>query len=413
MSEYSATLSAHAVYGSQDVWHANGFWDRICSGFQESLRHIWSEERSIPLVDAGSGADLLASHAAAHQAVPEEGASPTARAMATPSALPSAALSEPSRYTWTLVLSDTDNDFQSVLHVLWLTGLCDRKGCWVPGLRNVQVVHTGDWLNKWDPNPHVLDSFKRLQATIPDTCSLVLLNGNHELSIVQMADQGVRTPMTEADLAYIRQQNLIHVENGVLFLHGYPGSDLLMILKQFQREELASEHYDGRLRELFFGGRFPLFRETQAAHIIGDIKQPKLYFNQKSQKGVLRGQHTAKTLQALGIHTVVHGHKPNADGQQDYELREEIPGIRLINNDNRIRRHGLGGLLFSNHGYAVFLNPQARQDVGNDKILRKNLRKLLRTRKKDLYPAKGVHNTKKGRYAARCSWMGKHNLKVA
>lgn len=368
MTEQPVALLAQETAAQNEEWDTHGFWERICSSFQDALRRMWSEEHP---------------HHTHHETTLSPPLSSPPAHQTRPSVPP---LAQTSDFSWTLVLSDTDNDFQSVRRVLWLAGLCDQNGCWVPGLRNIQVVHTGDWLNKWDPNPYVLDGFKRLQETTPEGCQLVLLNGNHELSILQMVDQGLRTPLTEHDVAFIRKQNLIHTDNGVLFLHGYPSSDLLMILKQFQREEVAFEQFDERLRDVFFEGRFPLFREPRSMRVIGDIKNPKLYFNQKSQNGIHRGNYTASILQALGLNTVVHGHKPNTEVQLDHELQEEIPGIRLINNDNRIRHNNVGGLLLSHENYAVFINPQTLRDAGNERVLRKKLRKLLRTRGKDLQP---------------------------
>lgn len=361
MSEHSTTLPSEA-------WGNNKFWDRVCSGFQSGLCRVWSEEQQDALPDGL----LLAWPQTTKKEVPPASESETVA----------------QDFSWTLVLSDTGNDFQSVLQALWLTGLCDRNGCWVPGLRNIQIVHTGDWLNKWHPNPHVLDGFKRLQETTPKGCKLVLLNGNHELSILQMHDKGLRMPLTTNDLSFIRKQNLIHTSKEALFLHGYPSSDLLMILKKFHQENVRVEDFNKRLWKVFFDGSSPLFREPRSSQIIGDIKNPKSYFNQRSRNGIHRGQYTASTLQRLGFETVIHGHKPNDRVQLDYELSEEIPGIRMINNDNRIRQSRFGGLLLSDQGYTVFINPETLQEAGSSKILRKKIRRLLRTRRKDLHPKK-------------------------
>lgn len=359
---------------TQAEWDTSTLWDRIRSGFQGALRHIWSVESQ----NDPQPAWLLPELPTAQPdplPVQAETAPPTPWTAPTPACA-----------AWTLVLSDTDNDFSSVLRALWLTGLCDQNGCWTEGLQQIHVVHTGDWLNKWDPNPHVLDGFKRLQETTPEGCQLTLLNGNHELSILQMADQGLRTPLTAEDLAFIRRQHLLHIDRETLFLHGYPSTDLLLILKQFEREGTEREAFNDRLHKVFFDGRYPLFRESRSLHLIGDIKSPRLYYNQKSQNGLYRGRQTAAILQELGLTTVVHGHKPGSETQQDHELQEDIPGIRVINNDNRIRQTGWGGLLLSSQGDTVFINPQALRAAGNEKILRKRLRKLLGTRWKDLHP---------------------------
>ena len=388
MSEYSVTMSLPSLPVQHEEWDSHGFWDRICYGFQGSLRRMWSEEQS-PVFHKGvatANVPTKVSKQIAAETQPVSVAAPETTSL---------------EYAWTLVLSDTDNDFQSVLRILHLTGLCDEHGCWTPGIRNFQVIHTGDWLNKWAPNPYVLDGFKRLQETTPAGCKLTLLNGNHELSVLQMADQGLRTPLTADDLAFIRQQNLIHIDHGVLYVHGYPSLDLLMILKQFQREEIAMEYCNQRLHDLYFRGRYPLFREARSMQIIGDIKNPKQYFNQRSQKGILRGHYTSSILQELGLEVVIHGHKPNPEIQLDHELHEEIPGIRLINNDNRIRKNGFGGMLMSQQGYTVFLNPQELRDAGSEKVLRKKIRKLLRTRDKDLSCKESRVNIKKKEGKAR------------
>ena len=358
-------MPEHSIeHAASEEWASNRFWDRMRSGFQDTLRRMWSEKSP--------------------ETTPESLTKQPALPNSEHGIVPSPASSQ--EFLWTLVLSDTDNDFRSVLRVLWLTGLCDQNGCWTPDLQNIQVIHTGDWLNKWDPNPHVLDGFKRLQESVPEGCRFVLLNGNHELSILQMADKGLRTPLTPNDLAFIQSQSLIHCNSGILYLHGYPSTELLSILKQFHRDALPAETFNDHLRAQFFEGSSPLFQESQSLRLIGDVKNPRAYFNQKSQNGISRGKYAASLLQEMGFDTVIHGHKPNAEIQVDHELQEEIPGIRLINNDNRIRVNEVGGVLISHQNYAIFINPQALRDAGSDKVLRKKLRKLLGTRWKDLHP---------------------------
>ncbi|MBF0583571.1 MAG: hypothetical protein HQL80_04960 [Magnetococcales bacterium] len=376
MTENSTTSLTPFPPALREEGDTGGLWRRIRSGFQGALRHIWSEESPAVLPS-----EPMPALSVEHQPEPVAVA-PAAVAVEEPVVAAETA----SPFSWTVVLSDTDNDFTSVIQTLWLTGLCDQNGRWMPGLRNIQVVHTGDWLNKWDPNPHVLDGFKRLQETTPEGCRLILLNGNHELSILQMADKGLRTHLTPEDLAFIRRQHLLHADHGRLFVHGYPSSELLMILKQFQRDGVAPEGYNDRLQTLFFEGNFPLFRETQGLRVIGDIKNPKFYYNQKNQQGSSRGEQAASILQSLGFATVVHGHRPSSEVQVDYELQEELPGVRMINNDNRIRQTNLGGVLLSDQGYAVFINPHTLRVAGSEKILRKRLCKLMGTRQKDLQP---------------------------
>ncbi|MBF0097572.1 MAG: metallophosphoesterase [Magnetococcales bacterium] len=355
----------------QNEWNTSTIWDRIRIGFQEALRHLWVNQ---PLLPPATPADT--------------DAAPSVVAEETPLFCPPETATLPlvtaEEYRWTLVLSDTDNDLRTVIQTLWLTGLCDQNGTWIPELRHVQVIHTGDWLNKWDPNPYILDGFKRLQETAPPTCRLLLLNGNHELAILQMADKGLRTALTQEDLAFIRRQPLLHFDNETLYLHGYPTLELLMVLKQLLREQIPRAELNNRLHKLLFDGEFPLFRETGSARLIGDIKSPKYYYNLRTFNGQLRGKQAAALLQALGIHTVIHGHKPNNAVQCDQELSEEVPGIRFVNNDNRIRQNGWGGMLLDLPGKITFINPQTLHQAGSVKSLRKQLRKMVGTRKKDL-----------------------------
>jgi UDP-2,3-diacylglucosamine pyrophosphatase LpxH len=286
---------------------------------------------------------------------------------------------------WTLVLSDTDNDIQTTLYTLWLTGLCDQDGNWQPGLQNLQVVHTGDWLNKWKPNHNTVAFFKQLKETAPTGCPVVLINGNHELSILHMADDGITSTLSAEDLEFICDQEILNISSDTLFIHGYPGLDLANILLQMRREELDLTRFATRLKEVFFAKNRPLYAERQGMEIIGDLKKPKIYYEKSTGKNSNnQGQETAKILQNLGIKTVIHGHKPHDHTQVDQELSTQLPGIRLVNNDNRIKQTGLGGLLLNRNGEIIFLNPNTMKAAGGEKAFRKTLKKQLKTRRKDL-----------------------------
>lgn len=288
---------------------------------------------------------------------------------------------------WTVVLSDTDNDFEPVRLVLWLTGLADLQGCWNPDIPPIQVVHTGDWLNKWNPNPHVLDSFKRLAQTAPEGVQMTILVGNHELSILRMAEMGLHTPFTEEDLTFIRSGNLTHILNDILFLHGYPSPLLLNLLTQIKQEETPLNDINTRLHAAFFQGEHALFRETLGLELTGDVGKPKSFYGQLTPNGTTIGQQVASQLNQLGITTVIHGHKPVGLTQTDDELERFIPGVRVINNDNSVRTSKLGALLIDPWGKIIFINPESMAEAGGAKAYRKRLRKLLKTRHKDLHPS--------------------------
>ncbi|MBF0445335.1 MAG: metallophosphoesterase [Magnetococcales bacterium] len=286
---------------------------------------------------------------------------------------------------WSLVLSDTDNDIQTTIYALWLTGLCDEYGNWNPGLPNIQVVHTGDWLNKWRPSHQAVAFFKNLQQSAPIQCPVKLLNGNHELAILHMYDNNFTSPLTEDDIAFIRNQDIIHVTSDTLFLHGYPTLNLANILLQMKREELALADFPARLHNVFYAKNRPLYSEPQGMEIIGDLRRPKFYYEKQLENyQASQGQETAEILQKLGVNTVVHGHKPNNNVQIDQELAKQIPGIRLVNNDNRCKQTGMGGMLINRDSEIIFLNPTTMKDAGGEKGFRKLLKKRLKTRRKDL-----------------------------
>ncbi|MBF0357811.1 MAG: metallophosphoesterase [Magnetococcales bacterium] len=286
---------------------------------------------------------------------------------------------------WSLVISDTDNDIDTTIYALWLTGLCDIDGNWYQEVPCLEVVHTGDWLNKWRPSHKAVEFFKSLKETAPKQCPVVLLNGNHELSILKMADDGITTKLSDDDLDFIRNQEIIHITSDNLFVHGYPNLSLVNILLQMKREELALSAFSKRLRQVFYSKNRPLYCEQHGMDIIGDLRKPKYYYEKRAKNSKInQGQEIASRLQSLGINSVVHGHKPNNNTQVDQELAKQLPGIRLVNNDNRIKNTGLGGMLINRSGEMVFLNPKTMKEAGGEKAFRKQLKKLLKTRRKDM-----------------------------
>ncbi|MBF0124018.1 MAG: metallophosphoesterase [Magnetococcales bacterium] len=283
-----------------------------------------------------------------------------------------------------VVFSDTDNDTEIVCYTLWLLGLCDRRGFWRSHVRHVTLVHTGDWLNKLDPNPHTLDFFKRLQESAPPTCRVVILNGNHELELLRRFESAEQILLTAADLDFIRQQNIIYIEQNTLFVHGYPNVELLTCLRQLWQEKVPLNHFNDRFRKAFFQGELALFRLREGMEMLGDLSDDSQFYTQCTAEGLTNGEKVSNLLLGLGIHIVVHGHKPNNAVQLDDELGDEVPGVRFINNDNRVKRTGLGGLLLLDNMTRVeFINMKRLHEAGDERTYRKKLRKLIGTRKKD------------------------------
>ncbi|MBF0401067.1 MAG: metallophosphoesterase [Magnetococcales bacterium] len=291
---------------------------------------------------------------------------------------------EADRQIHTLVLSDTDNDLQSVRYALWLVGLCDRQGRWRKGIRHFCVIHTGDWLNKFNPNPEVLEFFQSLQASAPDSCSVVLLVGNHEVEILQRADAGVRMRLTPGHLAFIRRQDVLHVAGNILYLHGYPTLNLLALLLQIKQEEGGLNLFNERFRKAFYEGRYALFKNREGLEMVGDIRNVKQYYSQERENGEPYGVQISNLLQQLEIDTVIHGHRPNVLIQLDYEFYNEVPGIRIINNDNKASMTGFGAAVVDPQGYVRFINPKAMHVLGGEKVFRTKICRILGTGKAGL-----------------------------
>lgn len=282
----------------------------------------------------------------------------------------------------TLVLSDTDNDLHSVKYALWLTGLCNRQGRWRKWVRRFCVVHTGDWLNKSNPDPEVVIFFHALKRSAPKSCEVVLLVGNHEVEILQRAAAGIRTRLTRDHLAFIRQQDVLHVSGNILYIHGYPTLHLLALLVQVKKEGAGLNVFNQRFRKAFHEGRYALFKGREGLEMIGDIRHVKQYYARVGVERETHGVHVGHLLKRLGVDTVIHGHRPNLSIQLDYEFQVEIPGIRMINNDNKAKMTGLGAIVVDRRRYVRFINPKSMCHWGGETDFRKRVRMILGTGKK-------------------------------
>ncbi|MBF0447846.1 MAG: metallophosphoesterase [Magnetococcales bacterium] len=278
----------------------------------------------------------------------------------------------------TIVLSDTDNDLKSIYYSLWMLGLINHTGAWKKGIDDFKLVHTGDWLNKSHPNSEVVLLWKNLRQTLPDHAELVILNGNHEVEILQRAEHRRRSGLSKADLGFIRKQDIMHVCDRYLYLHGYPTFELLRLLKDVKKETGCMNDFNNRFRKAFYEGKYALFREREGMAILGDIRQARDYYSSRSQDGETHGEKISVLLQKLGIDTVIHGHRPNMMIQQDFELKLEVPKIRFVNNDNKARLSKLGATLITETGQIRFINLREMYWAGGEKTYRKKLKKIVR-----------------------------------
>lgn len=282
----------------------------------------------------------------------------------------------------TLVLSDTDNDLELVKYMLWLTGLCKKTGRWKKGVRHFRVLHTGDWLNKQNPSPEVLDFFSTLKASAPASCEVVLLMGNHEVEVLQRAAAGVPSRLTRDQLAFIRQQDVLYVSGNILYIHGYPTVKLVTLLLQIQQETNDLNLFNRRVRKAFHEGRYALFRGQEGLELIGDVRRIKSYYAKRSVGMTTNGAQVGQLLHRLNLETVIHGHRPQGMVQKDYEFQDEVAGVRMINNDNQSRMAGVGGIVVDADSYVRFINPKVMHRLGGEKAVRERVRMVLGTHPK-------------------------------
>ncbi|MEO5330440.1 MAG: metallophosphoesterase [Magnetococcus sp. YQC-5] len=283
----------------------------------------------------------------------------------------------PSGPRFVVVLSDTDNDIKSVQYALQIVGVCDKNGEWRKKIRDIRVIHTGDWLNKRDPSIEMLDYFRKLVDTVPRSCDLVILNGNHELEILQKAEKGVFSHLGEKRLAFIRSRDLLHVFGKTLFLHGYPTVHLLRFMQQIKDEKKGLNRFNERIRKAFYEGSHALFRKEEGKVLMGNIKQAKHYYRQTCHDNEIQGVKISKLLKSLDIHTVVHGHSPNILVQKDNEFKFEFPGIRIVNNDNQPKTSLLGAAIVDLKGDVTFLNIREMYWEGGEQKYKKKIRHIL------------------------------------
>ncbi|NGZ06862.1 MAG: hypothetical protein G8237_10955 [Magnetococcales bacterium] len=276
-----------------------------------------------------------------------------------------------------VALSDTDNDLRAVQYALNIVGVCDKQGDWRHKVHGIRVIHTGDWLNKWAPAIEMIDYFMHLRRTAPKGCDLRILNGNHELEILHRVERGEYGHLGAARTAFIRSRDLLHVFGRTLFLHGYPTLHLLRFLMQLREEKGDLNLFNDRVRKAFYEGDRALFRNKEGKVLMGNIKQAKLYYHGSSHDGEKRSVKISKLLKELGLHTVVHGHRPNMLVQKDEAVEMDTPGIRIVNNDNQPKKSLLGAALVDRKGEVVFVNAREMYWQGGEQKFKKQIREFL------------------------------------
>ena len=282
-----------------------------------------------------------------------------------------------------IVFSDTDNDVNSVRNTLRFSGILNKKGEITETLEGTTILHTGDLIDKKNPDLSVVQYWRLLQqAAFTKGGHLKLLVGNHEQEVWQniMAGKecGIETLHAQGLTDFIESLDLFHVAGPVLFIHGYPTLEFLEVLLHFKEitgKELNcfnTDHYKKAFRSINAMRQYAYARENRKTHyLLYDVADASRYYKKQ-------GREVGVVLAKLKIDTVVHGHRPQRSGVQvDYEFDNWIPGIRMIGNDTMVRRKGIGASIISVSSSGaldvVFINTKT-----TSKKLRKKVKKILR-----------------------------------
>lgn len=261
-----------------------------------------------------------------------------------------------------IVFSDTDNDVLCVEKTLRFAGIVNKKGQFTEDAEGLGIFHTGDLVDKKNPDPAVIEyweSFRR-RADLSG-CQVKIVAGNHELETWQRLTQGETFGLPNKQLTrilrFIETLDLIHVEDSVLFLHGYPTLAFLRTLLHFRE-------VTGKDPNLFNEDHFrKAFRSAEAInqyayvqgkagdnYILADVAEASAYYRK-------HGRNVVTLLRELDIHTVIHGHRPQRSGRQtDYEFAKSIPGVRMISNDTKVRIRGIGATV-------IRIKPREEPDI--------------------------------------------------
>jgi hypothetical protein len=247
-----------------------------------------------------------------------------------------------------VVFSDTDNDVNSVRKTLRFAGILDAKGALTDSSQGITIFHTGDLIDKKNPDLSVVEYWQLLQQdALEKGCHVKLIVGNHEQEIWQKIKAGEKygtgAKQTHWLNDFIESLDLFYVAGPVLFIHGYPTLEFLRTLLHFKEVTgkdlncFNADHYRKAFRSVNAVKQYAYVRENrQANYLLYDVADASRYY--KKQGRVL-----GAVLEQLKIAIVIHGHRPQRSGVQvDYEFGKWIPKVRMIGNDTMVRRKGIG-----------------------------------------------------------------------
>jgi hypothetical protein len=234
-------------------------------------------------------------------------------------------------------LSDIHNDLVAAQASLRQQASVDAHGEW---REPVDLMITGDSINRDAPNPEVLKYFRHLRKTAPADCSVKMLVGNHELDVLTRVANGEDVGLKNSLIEFLGSMDVVCRRGPVLYLHRYPSLACVRELWQQYREEGGNPavwNINRRFQEAVCR-----IKETPAQSkrvflecddggdegALGGLSAEAYY----EKYGLLIGQF----LKEMGVTTVIHGHKKQKEGGQKFE--QYIPGIFMVNNDAGISR---------------------------------------------------------------------------
>jgi UDP-2,3-diacylglucosamine pyrophosphatase LpxH len=285
-----------------------------------------------------------------------------------------------------IVFSDTDNCMNSLKKTLRFAGILDERDELTDNLDGISIFHTGDMIDKKNPDLSVVKYWQHLQQdALAKGCHVKLIVGNHEQEVWQKImtgeTYGMRAEQAHWLSEYIESLDLFHVAGSILFIHGYPTLEFLRALQHFQEvtgkdlNSFNADHYKRALISINAMRQYSYVRERRRTHyLLYDVVDASRYYKKQ-------GRMVGAVLAKLKIDIVVHGHRPQRSGVQvDYEFGKWIPNVRMIGNDTMVRTRGIGATVIRVvPGGTVdidFINKKTKSEKLRRKV-RKNLREPL------------------------------------
>jgi len=277
-----------------------------------------------------------------------------------------------------IVFSDTDNCMNSLKNTLRFAGILNEKDELTDNLEGLSIFHTGDMIDKKNPDPTVVEYWQLLQQdALAKGCHVKLIVGNHEQEIWQKIVTGEKYGMRAEQVhwlnEFIESLDLFHVAGPILFIHGYPTLEFLQTLLHFKEVTgkdlncFNTDHYKKALISVNAMRQYSYMRERRRTHyLLYDVANASRYYKKQG-----------RVVSAV-LAQVVHGHRPQRSGVQvDYEFAKWIPNVRMIGNDTMVRSRGIGATVIrvaSSGGVDIdFINTKTESEK-----LRRKVRKDLR-----------------------------------